>query len=154
MAFAFCNYVTLLQSNSTPTAYKFQNFSINKPRRGFDYLPFAITTGAGTRGGDRSNARLVVAANQISVNIAAEAAKNNYFLKVETFSLDISDPEFGDSSQISTEVWRVAGYEMDTERVFLNLTSPLDAVRTDAPRRVLSTELVGALPTSGSLIVS
>ena len=152
MAFAFCNYVTLLQSNSTPTSYKFQNFSVNEPRRGFDYLPFAITTGAGTRGGDRSSARLVVAANQISVNIAAEASQNNYFLQVETFSLNIET--LADSSQISTEVWRVAGYEMDTERVFLNLTSPLDAVRTDAPRRVLSTELVGALPTSGSLIVS
>ena len=152
MAFAFCNYVTLLQSNSTPTSYKFQNFSINEPRRGFDYLPFAITTGAGTRGGDRSSARLVVAANQISVNIAAEASQNNWFLKVETFSLNIET--LADSSQISTEVWRVAGYEMDTERVFLNLASPLDAVRTDAPRRVLSTQLVGALPTSGSLIVS
>ena len=152
MAFAFCNYVTLLQSNSTPTSYKFQNFSVNEPRRGFDYLPFAITTGAGTRGGDRSSARLVVAANQISVNIAAEAANGNYFLRVETFSLNIET--FADSSRISTEVWRVAGYEMDTERVFINLTSPLDAVRTDAPRRVLSTELVGALPTSGSLIVS
>ena len=152
MAFAFCNYVTLLQSNSTPTSYKFQNFSINETRRGFDYLPFAITTGAGTRGGDRSSARLVVAANQISVNIAAEASQNNYFLQVETFSLNIET--LADSSQISTEVWRVAGYEMDTERVFLNLASPLDAVRTDAPRRVLSTQLVGALPTSGSLIVS
>ena len=152
MAFAFCNYVTLLQSDSAPTSYKFQNFSINEPRRGFDYLPFAITTGAGTRGGDRSSARLVVAANQISVNIAAEASQNNYFLQVETFSLNIET--LADSSQISTEVWRVAGYEMDTERVFLNLTSPLDAVRTDAPRRVLSTQLVGALPTSGSLIVS
>ena len=152
MAFAFCNYVTLLQSNSTPTSYKFQNFSINEPRRGFDYLPFAITTGAGTRGGDRSSARLVVAANQISVNIAAEASQNNYFLQVETFSLNIET--LADSSQISTEVWRVAGYEMDFERVFLNLTSPLDAVRTDAPRRVLSTQLVGALPTSGSLVVS
>ena len=152
MAFAFCNYVTLLQSDSTPTSYKFQNFSVNEPRRGFDYLPFAITTGAGTRGGDRSSARLVVAANQISVNIAAEAANGNYFLRVETFSLNIET--LADSSQISTEVWRVAGYEMDTERVFLNLTSPLDAVRTDAPRRVLSTQLVGALPTSGSLIVS
>ena len=152
MAFAFCNYVTLLQSNSTPTSYKFQNFSVNEPRRGFDYLPFAITTGAGTRGGDRSSARLVVAANQISVNIAAEAANGNYFLRVETFSLNIET--FADSSRISTEVWRVAGYEMDTERVFINLTSPLDAVRTDAPRRVLSTQLVGALPTSGSLVVS
>ena len=152
MAFAFCNYVTLLQSNSTPTSYKFQNFSVNEPRRGFDYLPFAITTGAGTRGGDRSSARLVVAANQISVNIAAEAAQGNYFLQVETFSLNIET--LADSSQISTEVWRVAGYEMDTERVFLNLASPLDAVRTDAPRRVLSTQLVGALPTSGSLVVS
>ena len=151
-AFAFVNYVTLLTKDGIPTTYRFQNFSINEKRGQFDYLPFAISTGAGSRGGDRSSARLVVAANQISVNIAAEAAKNLYFLKVETFSLNISD--FTNDQQISTEVWRVAGYEMDTERVIINLSSPLDAVRTDAPRRVLSTELVGALPTSGSLVVS
>jgi len=152
MAFAFVNYVTLLESDGTATAYLYQNFSVNQSRGSFAYLPFAITTGAGTRGGDRSTARLVTAANQIAVNIASEASNNMYFLQVQTRAVNISD--FSDGSLISTELWRVAGYEMDTERVFLNLTSPLDAVRTDAPRRVLSTELVGALPTSGSLVVS
>ena len=84
--------------------------------------------------------------------IAAEAAQNNYFLKVSTYNVSIDT--LLDDSQISEELWKVAGYEMDAERVFINLASPLDAVRTDAPRRVLSTELVGALPTSGSLVIS
>ena len=151
-AFAFVNYVELKTSSMGSTSYRFQNFEINKTRNGHAFLPFAITTGAGTRGGDRSTARLVVGANQIAVNIAAESSKNNYFLQVTTWSVDIGS--LGDDQKISEELWRVAGYEMDTERVFVNLTSPLDAVRTDAPRRVLSTALVGALPTSGSLVIS
>ena len=151
-AFAFINYVELKTSSMGATAYKYQNFEINKTRNSHAFLPFAITTGAGTRGGDRSTARLAVGANQIAVNIAAEAAKNNYFLQVTTYSVAIDT--LADDQKISEELWRVAGYEMDTERVFINLSSPLDAVRTDAPRRVLSTALVGALPTSGSLVIS
>ena len=151
-SFAFVNYVDLLTSSMGSTSYRYQNFSINESRGSYPYLPFAITTGAGSRGGDRSSSRLVVAANQISVNVAAEAAKNNYFLRVRTYSVDIST--FDDGTQISEELWRVAGYEMDAERVFINLASPLDAVRTDAPRRVLSTELVGALPTSATLVIN
>ena len=150
--FAFINYVDLLTSSMGSTSYRYQNFAINETRSGYPYLPFAITTGAGSKGGDRSSARLVVAANPISVNIAAEAAQNNYFLKVRTYNVSIDT--LLDDSQISEELWKVAGYEMDAERVFINLASPLDAVRTDAPRRVLSTELVGALPTSGSLVIS
>ena len=36
----------------------------------------------------------------------------------------------------------------------MRLTSPLDAVKAQIPRRTLSTALVGALPTSGALVVA
>ena len=106
--FAFINYVDLLTSSMGGTSYRYQNFAINETRSGYPYLPFAITTGAGSKGGDRSGARLVVAANPISVNIAAEAAQNNYFLKVRTFNVSIDT--LLDGTQISEELWKVAGY--------------------------------------------
>jgi len=43
---------------------------------------------------------------------------------------------------------------MDTERIILKLSSPLDATKGNVPRRRLTTGLVGALPTTGSLVIS
>ena len=58
--------------------------------------------------------------------------------------VNVSDLTLG--STISTETWRVAGYETDVEKVVIRLQTPLDAVIAQIPRRVISEELVGALP--------
>lgn len=155
-AFAFVNYARFMVNASTATAYAYQNFSVNVTRAyagvTYSFLPFAVSTGAGSKGGDRSEAVLGAGTNEISVNIFAEAVQSRWLLELKTVSLDITD--FSDDALIRSELWRVASYDMDTEKVLLKLTSPLDAVRSDVPRRVLSTELVGALPSSGSLVVS
>ena len=155
-AFAFVNYIRLLDSNGTPTAYAYQNFSVNQTRSysgiTYAFLPFAVSTGAGTKGGDRSSTQLVVGLNQISVNIFAEAVQQRWLLELKTVSLSVSD--FSDDALVRSELWRIASYDMSTERLVLKLSSPLDAAASDVPRRVLTTALVGALPTSGSLVVS
>ena len=154
-AFAFINYARFMQDSSTPTVYAYQNFSVNQTRiyEGvtYSFLPFAVSTGAGSKGGDRSEAVLGAGSNQISVNIFAEAVQSRWLLELKTVSLSVTD--FSDDALIRSELWRVASYDMDTEKILLKLTSPLDAVSSDVPRRVLSTALVGALPTSGSLVV-
>ena len=88
----------------------------------------------------------------LSVNLFAEAVQNRYMLEIKTVSLD--PLTFADEALVASEIWRVASYDMDTTRVALKLTSPLDAVKAQVPRRTLSTALVGALPTSGALVVS
>lgn len=153
--FAFVNYARFMQDSSTPTVYAYQNFSVNQTRIyggvTYSFLPFAVSTGAGSKGGDRSEAVLGAGNNQISVNIFAEAVQSRWLLELKTVSLSVTD--FSDDALIRSELWRVASYDMDTEKILLKLTSPLDAVSSDVPRRVLSTALVGALPTSGSLVV-
>ena len=118
----------------------------------YQFAPFAYTLGAGSKGGDRSDSSLVAGLDPISVNLFAEAVEDRYLLEVKTVSLD---PEtFADDALIRTELWRVAQYEMDTERVILKLSSPLDATKGDIPKRRLTTKLVGALPSTGSLVIS
>ena len=154
--FAFVNYSRFLTSAGVATAYAYQNFSINQPRIyggvTYQFAPFAYTLGAGSKGGDRSDSSLIAGLDPISVNLFAEAVQDRYLLEVKTVSLD---PEtFADDALIRTELWRVAQYEMDTERVILKLSSPLDATKGDIPKRRLSTKLVGALPSTGSLVIS
>ena len=153
---AFVNYSRFLTSAGAATAYAYQNFSINESRNyggvTYAFAPFAYTLGAGSKGGDRSDSSLVAGLDPISVNLFAEAVEDRYLLEVKTVSLD---PEtFVDDALIRTELWRVAQYEMDTERVILKLSSPLDATKGDIPKRRLSTKLVGALPSTGSLVIS
>lgn len=155
-AFAFVNYSRFLTKDGVPTPYAYQNFSINETRvyNGvtYNFAPFGYTLGAGSKGGDRSDSALVAGLDAISVNLFAEAVENRYLLEIKTVSLD---PEnFTDDVLIRTELWRVAQYEMDTQKVSLRLSNPLDATKSDIPKRRLSTKLVGALPTTGSLVVN
>jgi hypothetical protein len=155
-AFAFVNYSRFLTSAGVATAYAYQNFSINQPRIyggvTYQFAPFAYTLGAGSKGGDRSDSSLVAGLDPISVNLFAEAVENRYLLEVKTVSLD---PEtFADDALIRAELWRVAQYEMDAERVILKLSSPLDATKNDIPKRRLTTGIVGALPSTGNVMIS
>lgn len=157
-AFAFVNYARFLQRSGVPTSptYAYQNFSINQPRTysgiTYQFVPFAVSTGAGVKGGDRSEATLGAANNPITVNIFAEAVNSNWLLELKTVALD--PDTFADGALIRSETWYISRYEMDTEKILLQLTSPLDAVRDQVPRRYLSTKLVGALPSSAALVVS
>lgn len=155
-AYAFVNYIRFKTQADAYTGTPYQNFSINESRTysgvTYSFAPFAISSGGGARGGERSSASLVAGTDAISVNLFAEAVQNRYMLEIKTVSLD--PLTFADEALVASETWRVASYDMDTSRVVLKLTSPLDAVKAQVPRRTLSTALVGALPTSGALVVS
>ena len=155
-AYAFVNYIRFKTQADGYTGTPYQNFSVNESRTysgvTYSFAPFAISSGGGARGGERSNASLVAGTDAISVNLFAEAVQNRYMLEIKTVSLD--PLTFADEALVASEIWRVASYDMDTSRVVLKLTSPLDAVKAQVPRRTLSTALVGALPTSGALVVS
>lgn len=154
-AYAFVNYVRFKDQSDTYIGGGYQNFFINEERSyggaTYSYAPFALSSGSGSRGGERSSASLVAGLDPISVNLFAEAVRNRYMLEIKTVSLD--PLTFADEALVASEVWRVASYDMNTARVVLKLTSPLDAVKAQVPRRTLSTALVGALPTSGALVV-
>ena len=161
--YAFCNYVKFLEpsgSSYTETSYYFQNFTINGTRsRGGDtyvFAPFALATGGGEKGGDRSANTLGIGASSeagstIILNLFKQAVEDRWLLQVETVSLNVST--FADDLLVSTETWRVASYQMDTKLIKLQLISPLDAVKGQAPRRKLSESLVGALPTTGQISI-
>lgn len=155
-AFAFVNYARFLEQDGTPTIYAYQNFSINQQRVyqsiTYEFAPFAYTLGAGSRGGDRSDSSLVAGLDQLTVNLFAESVESRWLLEIKTVSL--VPVNFADDVLVRTELWRIAQYEMDTEKIILKLSSPLDAAKANIPRRRLTTGLVGALPTTGSLVIS
>lgn len=156
--FAFCNYIRFLLPTGQVTSpvYAFQNFFVNEIKtyngNTYKFVHFAISTGAGSKGGDRTESTLGAGNNTITVNVFAEACDKGWLLEVKTVAID--PITLAPGALINSEIWRVSRYEMDAEKILLRLTSPLDAVRDQVPNRYLSTRLVGALPTSATLVVS
>ena len=157
MTIAVVNYVRFKTfQGQYLSGFAFQNFFIGqtKTRDAVDYLfaPFGITTGAGTKGGDRSDSALVAPAYPLTVNLFVDACKQKWLVEI---SMVLLDPlTFDEVQLITTEQWLSSKVEVSTERAVLRLSSPLDAVDSQVPKRMLSSVLVGSLPSTGNLSVS
>lgn len=154
MTVAFCNYVRFKSPDGQYVAgYDFQNFFVGERRTRGDvtylFAPFAVTPGAGTKGGDRSDSALVAPIDRLSAALFREACEQSWLCEI---TVTLLDPEtFAEITQITTETWTCSRPELSFERAVLRLASPLDAVDSQVPRRTLSSLLVGSLPSSGSL---
>ena len=95
------------------------------------------------------NASLVFSMNELVLNMATEAANNRWIVEVQTVWLD---PEtLLEQANYTTDVFMITGFEHDHQRLNMTLSSPLDAISGDAPRRRLTEALVGALPSTGQV---
>lgn len=153
MTVAVCNFIRFKNRGGSYTAYAYQNFFISETRNyqnaAHSFLPFGLTSGAGKKGGDRTNNALAAPPGPITVNIFAEACDNSWLLEVKTVEVDPLTLSL--QALITQELWFVSAMESDVQRTVLQLASPLDAVAGQVPRRYLSSTLVGALPTSGNI---
>ena len=131
----------------------YQNFFIGKSQtwKSVDYLFAGFGYSGSTIDLEAANisASLVFAVNQLSLNLAKEAADNRWIVEIESVWLN---PEtlVTDRSYLK-DIFMVTGFDHDTMRLNMRLSSPLDAVSADAPRRRLTEDLVGALPSTGQI---
>jgi hypothetical protein len=132
--------------------------SIVGPRNlSYRYLSFIYQGAAKSRSGDNLQAALVLANGQenvgstgsLTVNIANELVTRYATVTVDNCLMNPSDYSY--QRTLTSEVWLVSSFSYDPETVELVLSSSLDAIGTQAPTRVLTRKLVGALPTTGSV---
>lgn len=99
--------------------------------------------------GGNIEAQLIFAVNDLSLNMAKNAADKRQIVTIKTVWLD---PEtLVPKSNYMKDVFMVTGFEHDSSRLGLRLSSPLDAISADVPRRRLTETLVGALPSTGQV---
>lgn len=149
MSVAIVNYLQFRNRETFATASPlWQNFYVD---RSSDFLPFGYNQGAGQTAGDRSQANLVTPVNAISLNYAKEAADNRYIAEVTTKEVNVAS--FAEAATISRELWVVGSFSHDQEMLTFTLRGPGDATR-QGPGRFLSRNLVGSVPSSGTLVIS
>ena len=99
--------------------------------------------------GGNISASLIWAVNELSLNLANEAAENRWIVQIDAVWLEPNS--LAVQSSYMTDIFMVTGFEHDTLRLSFRLSSPLDAVAADTPRRRLTEQLVGALPSTGQI---
>ena len=132
---------------------KFQNGK-HTAVAGHNYLSFLYQGAAMNRSGDNLEASLVLANNSLSMNYVKEFVDNKYLIEVETFLMTTDfnkDTSAANGGKISGELWLAAGMSYDSQSIELILSSAIDAVGANAPDKVLTRNIVGALPITGSI---
>ena len=82
------------------------------------------------------------------MKFAVEAVQEKYHVKVQTY---LMTDVFEQQTKLTEEQWLVSSMSYDPEAIEVILSSAIDAVGANAPDRVLTQEIVGHLPVTGSL---
>ena len=136
---AIGTFVKLVTGSQLPTGYAFQNFHHGESRSfaGDTYMYAAFGFSGGTLDLEAGNvsASLVFAVNELDLVVFKEASDNRWLAEVNT-------------------VWLNPDTLEETSRLSVRLGNPLDAVSQNAPRRLLTQDLVGSLPSTGNINLS
>ena len=146
---ALTNFITITNPSGSVENItdKFQN-GRHAAISGFKYLSFIYQGATKNRSGDNMTSSLILANSELSMNYAQQLVINKYHVKVETW---LMTEAFEKSKQLSEETWLAANMSYDPETIELVLSSAIDAVGANAPDRVLTRDIVGSLPVTGSL---
>ena len=153
--FAF-GHVLRLDQRATDRFW--QNFFINQQLthngENYRFAPFGFSGVTVNRTGDGLEASLVFPNNALTRGWGIEAIENNYQMEVEVLIIEDADPNTGltaTHTTVHTYTGVVTGGQWDETTLNLELSSVLDAVGTDVPRRSLTQDLVGNLPITNSV---
>ena len=147
---ALTNFITITNPNGSVANIpdKFQNGRHSPAISGFQYLSFIYQGAARNRSGDNMTSSLLLANNELSMNYAQQIVINKYHVKVETW---LMTEAFERNKELTEEQWLASSMSYDPESIEVILSSAIDAVGASSPDRVLTQEIVGHLPVTGSL---
>jgi hypothetical protein len=144
--------------------FRFQNFFIGEQvtHQGtteqtpqiYQFVPFGFSGVTVNRTGDGLEATLVFPNNDLARSWGVNAIEGSYLMEVEVLIIEDSDPDSGltaSHTTVHTYTGQVTGGQWDNTSLSLELSSVLDAVGTDVPRRSLTQRMVGNLPISNSV---
>lgn len=115
----------------------------------YSFLSFIYSGATISRTGDNVTAELTLSSNDIARAKVAELVEQNY--RADVMVCRMSD-SFTDCRKVLTkETWLIGSAVYDPTAIQLALTSGIDAVNSNIPRRVLIEAEVGPLPVTGNV---
>jgi hypothetical protein len=153
-AFGYVQFLTL-RNRANTTRFEFQNFRIDadldytSPLTGltrlFGFMPFAFSGITVTKSGDNQPATLAFPNNDLSRGWAEQAVTEQWIATVRTGIF--TDPaNTAGYVELNRYVAQITSGTWDETALTLILSSVLDAVGADTPRKRITQQLVGTLP--------
>ena len=143
--------------------YRFQNFFLTQnmrlddtpnnqssAKKAYTFVPFGFSGVTVNRTGDGLEASLVFPNSKITRPWAIDAIEEYWIMEVDVLIID-SDDRAGSHQIVHTYTGQVTSGQWNNVSLNLQLSTILDAVGTDIPRRSLTRELVGNLPITNSV---
>ena len=131
---------------------RFQNYLANDPilykNERYSYLPFLYAGATRNKAGDNMESAIVFAVNRLVTTSLVEHVEERYMYRVQTVNMQ---PDNKVARILQTDLWLAASMAYNDTEVELLLSSAIDAVGANTPNRILTTDLVGRLPVSGSV---
>jgi hypothetical protein len=115
----------------------------------YSYLAFMYRGATRNRTGDNLEAELILSSNQLAMSIGAQAVQSKWNVRVTTCTMD--PRTFAVGRKLMEDSWLAASLSYDMDALTVLLSSGIDAVGANAPTRVLTTALVGQLPSTASI---
>ena len=140
----------------------YQNFFVGETRTyaGADYqfAPFKMQEITSARGGETPESSIVTVPSPLTLGVVGEAAQKGWLAEIRTVLITVAEgppPTFTEGATLNETLWSCASMtaQIDTA-ITLRLTSAFDLIQAQVPRRVLSSHLVGGLPSSGAIFSS
>ena len=133
--------------------YYFQNFYVNEVRewevQKYQFAGFGYGGSSSDLQGGNIDASLVFRLNELSLNMAVEAADKRWIVVVKTVWLD--PDTLTEKANYMRDTFMITGFDHDNLTLTLRLSSPMAAVTAEVPRRRLTEQLVGAMPSTGEI---
>ena len=150
--YAFGHALRITQGRNTQ--YRFQNFFIDQQithqSANYTFVPFGFSGVTVNRTGDGLEATVVFPNNELSRAWGVNAINQNWVMEVDVLIID-DDAKDGPHKTVHSYTGQVVGGQWDEVSLNLQLSTVLDAVGTDVPRRSLTKELVGNLPIANNV---
>ena len=150
--YAFGHALRITQGRNTQ--YRFQNFFIGQrithQSANCTFVPFGFSGVTVNRTGDGLEATVVFPNNEVSRAWGVNAINQNWVMEVDVLIID-DDAKDGPHNIVHSYTGQVVGGQWDEVSLNLQLSTVLDAVGTDVPRRSLTKELIGNLPIANNV---
>jgi|TARA_B100000073_G_scaffold138573_1_gene113864 hypothetical protein len=136
--------------------YLFQNFYINQTTaydgKLYTFAPFSFSGVTVNRTGDNLEASLIFANNELTRSWADRAIRERWLITVDVVAVEADSPGTATvNDRVHSYVGQATGGAWKSAQLDLKLGTVLDAVGADVPRRNLTQDYVGKLPTSSNV---
>ena len=153
MSTAIGTYIAFQTRAGVDLNQNFQNFHVGETRtysgRDFLFSSFGFSGAAVDVEAANIQASLVFPLSSLGLALFQNVADQYGVVEVQTVWLDAET--LAETPTNLTEVYAVTAFTHDNTRITLQLGSPLDSVSQNIPRRRLTQEMVGALPSTGNV---